>query len=31
MYDVLRNMWSWDAPYTVSSPMMDTIIGWFEK
>jgi hypothetical protein len=30
MYDVLRNMWSWDAPYTVSSPMMDTIIGWFE-
>lgn len=31
MYDVLRNMWSWDAPYSVSSPMMDTIIGWFEK
>ena len=30
MYDLLRNMWSWDAPYTVNSTLMDEILGWFE-
>ncbi|MBX3415327.1 MAG: helix-turn-helix domain-containing protein [Pirellulales bacterium] len=30
MADLLRNMWSWDTPYTVNSGMMDTILGLFE-
>ena len=30
MYDVLRNMWSWDSTLGINSPMMDTILGWFE-
>lgn len=30
MYDLLRNMWSWDSPYTVNSSLMDTILSWFE-
>lgn len=30
MYDLLRNMWSWDSPYSVNSSMMDWILGWFE-
>lgn len=30
MYDLLRNMWSWDTPYEVNSSIMDTILGWFE-
>jgi len=29
-YDLLRNMWSWDSPYTVNSSLMDTILSWFE-
>jgi len=31
MYDLMRNMWSWNAPYEVNSSMMDTILGWIEK
>jgi len=35
MYDLLRHMWirhmwSWDTPYSVSSSLMDMVIGWFE-
>ena len=30
MYDNLRNMWSWDGPYSVNSWLMDTILGLFE-
>ncbi len=30
MYDLLRNMWSWDAPYEVNSSMMDNVLSWFE-
>ena len=29
MYDLLRNMWSWDGPYTINSSLMDTILGLF--
>jgi len=29
MSDLLRNMWSWNAPYAVNSPIMDTILGLF--
>ncbi len=31
MYDLMRNMWSWDAPYAVNSAMMDKFISWFEN
>ncbi len=27
MFDLLRNMWSWDAPYTLNSWIMDLIVG----
>ena len=30
MYDLVRNIWSWDAAYTVNSSMMDTVLSWFE-
>jgi Helix-turn-helix domain len=33
-YDLLRNMSSWNGPYTVNSSIMDSIgnsIGWFDK
>ena len=30
MWDLMRNMWSWDAPYQVNSSMMDSIIAMFE-
>lgn len=30
MADLLRNMWSWDSPYSVNSTLMDTILGLFE-
>jgi hypothetical protein len=30
-YDLMRNMWSWDQPYTVNSSMMNMILSWFEK
>jgi excisionase family DNA binding protein len=26
-YDLLRNMWSWNAPYSVNSSLMDWILG----
>jgi hypothetical protein len=26
MYDLVRNMWSWDGPYAVNSSLMDAII-----
>ncbi len=29
MYDLVRNMWSWDRPYTVNSSIMDWILGLF--
>ncbi len=28
-YDLLRNMWSWDAPYSVNSSLMEMIMSWF--
>jgi len=31
MYDLLRNMWSWDSPYSVNSSLMDGILSMFEK
>lgn len=27
MYDLMRNMWSWDSPYYVNSAIMDFILG----
>jgi len=33
-FDLVRNMWSWDGPYTVNSSVMDSLgntVGWFEK
>jgi hypothetical protein len=29
MYDLLRNMWSWQGANPVNSGLMDTILGWF--
>jgi len=29
LYDLVRNMWSWNAPYTVNSSIMDLIMGMF--
>jgi len=31
MYDLLRNMWSWDGAYTINSSLMDGILNIFEK
>ena len=31
MFDLMRNMWSWDAAYSVNSSIMDMILGWFES
>jgi len=31
IYDLVRNMWSWDQPYQVNSNLMDAILKWFEK
>ncbi|MGD0899628.1 MAG: helix-turn-helix domain-containing protein [Thermoguttaceae bacterium] len=31
MYDLLRNMWSWQGVHHVNSALMDTILSWFEK
>lgn len=28
MYDLMRNMWSWQGAFTVNSGIMDTILGW---
>ncbi|MEX0977387.1 MAG: DNA-binding protein, partial [Pirellulales bacterium] len=30
MFDLLRNMWSWNGPYTVNSSLMDMVLSWFE-
>ena len=30
MYDLMRNMWSWNSPYAVNSSMMDMVLSWFE-
>jgi len=30
MFDLLRNMWSWNEPYRVNSSLMDMIMKWFE-
>jgi hypothetical protein len=30
MFDLLRNMWSWNQPYAVNSSLMDMILSWFE-
>ena len=30
-YDLMRNMWSWNAPYSVNSSMMDVVLSWFQK
>lgn len=30
MYDLLRHMWSWGAPYSVNSSLMDGILSMFE-
>lgn len=30
MFDLLRNMWSWNGPYGVNSSMMDMVLSWFE-
>jgi hypothetical protein len=27
MYDIIRNMWSWDTPYSFNSTLMDMILG----
>lgn len=29
MFDLIRNMWSWDSPYGLNSWLMDTILGLF--
>ena len=29
MYDLMRNMWSWDGAYTVNSSIMDFILSFF--
>lgn len=31
MYDMLMHMWSWDQPYTLSSTIMDALLGLFES
>ncbi len=31
MFDMIRNIWSWDSQAVLSSPIMDGIIGLFEK
>jgi excisionase family DNA binding protein len=30
MFDLLRNMWSWQQPYSVNSSLMDMVLSWFE-
>ena len=30
MFDLLRNMWSWNETYSVNSTLMDMVLGWFE-
>ncbi|MEX2186580.1 MAG: helix-turn-helix domain-containing protein [Pirellulales bacterium] len=30
MYDLIRNMWSWDQPYSVTSGIMNQVATWFK-
>ncbi|HEV3138834.1 MAG TPA: helix-turn-helix domain-containing protein [Pirellulales bacterium] len=30
-YDLMRNMWSWNGPYSVNSSIMDLVLSWFQK
>lgn len=30
MFDLLRNMWSWNEAYSVNSSVMDMVLSWFE-
>jgi hypothetical protein len=30
MFDLMRNIWSWQGPYSFNSSMMDSIISMFE-
>ncbi|MBI3461804.1 MAG: helix-turn-helix domain-containing protein [Planctomycetes bacterium] len=29
MFDLIKNMWSWDGPYALNSAMMDFVLGFF--
>jgi hypothetical protein len=29
MYDMVRNIWSWDTAYSANSTLMDWILKWF--
>ncbi|HZZ73017.1 MAG TPA: helix-turn-helix domain-containing protein [Pirellulales bacterium] len=31
IFDLARNMWSWDNAYDLNSKMMDAVLKWFEK
>ncbi len=31
LFDLMRNMWSWNGAYSVNSSLMDMILSWFEK
>jgi excisionase family DNA binding protein len=31
VFDLLRNMWSWNGPYPTNSWLMDLVLSWFEK
>jgi len=31
MFDLLRNMWSWEGTYTINSSLMDMLVGLFDK
>jgi len=30
MFDLLRNMWSWNGAYAVNSQLMDAVMSWFK-
>ena len=30
LYDLIRNMWSWNGAYSINSSLMDMILGWFQ-
>jgi len=33
-FDLMRNMWGWNGPYSVNSSILDSIgktVGWMEK
>jgi hypothetical protein len=31
LFDLMRNMWSWNGAYAVNSSLMDMILSWFEN